>query len=263
MDYSITELMACIIARELENEDKLAIGLNAEMMLAAGFISQKLYSPDLKINVGNRRIENDVELTPPAWCDIKYTKSPFIVEKYTPHEEILTVGNRSSQEFCNVFFVGGIQIDKYGNTNLIGIRDETSKTRFFKLRGPGSIGTTSIASLSKKYYVFTTEHSKRRLVEKVDLVSVPGYNMRKLYGLKGGPELMITPLCVFDFKTGKTKLRSYHPHTTIDEIRKKTGFGFKANGAKKTKIPTKQELNVLKKIDKNNELKELDKGYVY
>ncbi|MBN2421678.1 hypothetical protein JXB41_00500 [Candidatus Woesearchaeota archaeon] len=262
--YSITEQMACIIARELENDDILAIGLNAEMMLAAGFVAQKLYAPRLVINAGNRRVENKVELTPPAWCNIKNTISPFLVEKFTQHEEILTVGNQSAEEFCNVFFVGGIQIDKHGNTNLIGIRDRKSPEKFFRLRGPGSIGTTSIAGFAKKYYIFSTEHSKRRLVEKVDFVSVPGYNIRKLYGLKGGPELLITPLAVFDFPSGKARLRSYHSHTTIDEIREKTGFGFTVSkDIKKTKKPTKRELSVLKRVDKGKVLKSLDKSYVY
>ena len=48
MDYKITELMACVIARELKNNDKVAIGLYGEFMLAAAFLSQKFYAPKLK-----------------------------------------------------------------------------------------------------------------------------------------------------------------------------------------------------------------------
>ncbi len=265
MEYSITEQMACVIAREFEDDDILAVGLNAEMMLAAGFIAQSLYCPRLTINVGNRRVEDDIELTPPAWCNIKNTKSPYVVSKYTSHDEILTVGNGSSTDFCNVFFVGGIQIDKYGNTNLIGIKsnDAYRSKSIFKMRGPGSVGTTSIASLSKKYYVFTTEHSKRRLVDTVDFVSVPGYNTRRHVGLFGGPKLIITPLCVFSFNNGKVQLESYHPHTSIEEIQSKTGFHFKLNGAKKTKRPTKRELRILRKVDKKRSLKKMDQILVY
>lgn len=265
MAYSITEMMACIIARELEDDDILAVGLNAEMMLAAGYIAQRLYAPGLVINVGNRSHQHCGELTPPAWCDIKGTKAPFVVSKHTAHEEILTVGNRSSTDFCNVFFVGGIQIDKHGNTNLIGAKSsDTYKSKsIYKFRGPGSIGTTSIASLAKKYYIFTTEHSKRRFVENVDFISVPGYNIRQQHGMEGGPRLIITPLAVFDFTDGRARLRSYHQHTTVEEVVEKTGFYFSASGAARTKEPTKKELAVIRKVDSTRELIRMDSTLVY
>ena len=123
--------------------------------------------------------------------------------------------------FCDVFFVGGLQIDAEGSTNLIGLRGKDGRMR---LRGPGSIGTTSIGSLAPDVIVFSREHSRRRFVERVDYVSVPGWKRRAAAGLSGGPRLVITPLATLDFDRGHMRLRSTHPGVLVDEVVASTGF---------------------------------------
>ena len=132
-----------------------------------------------------------------------------------------------------------------------------------KIRGPGSIGTSSIAQFAKKYYIFTLEHSKRKFVEKVDYISSIGYNIRKKYGIKNGPRLCITPLCVFDFKNGIIRLSSINPNSNLEEVKEKTCFNFIA--PKKiaiTKEPTEEELDFLREIDKNKEFEKLEKQII-
>src|SRR3989338_4840009 len=150
-NYSVGEFLACVIARELKDDDNVAFGLHAEFTLAAAFLAQKLYSPGLKIRHG-LNVNNKVELNPAAWTSNVKSKAHELVEHTETHDTILSISNSdSSQRFCDTFFVSGIQIDKYGNANLIGIKGENKK---FKLRGPGSIGTTSISQLAKKYFIF-------------------------------------------------------------------------------------------------------------
>jgi glutaconate CoA-transferase subunit B len=258
-NYKITELMACIIARELKNNDKVAIGLYGEFMLAAAFLAQKLYSPKLKIRHG-LNIKKGIELNPAAWTLNTNTKADKLAEYKDKHDSILTIIDKQKR-FCDTFFVSGIQIDKFGNTNLIGIKDEGGK---LKIRGPGSIGISSITQFAKKYYIFTLEHSKRKLVEKVDYISSIGYNIRKRYKIKNGPKLCITPLCIFDFKDGLMRLKSIHPHSSLDEIKQKTGFKFIIpKNIAITKEPTKQELKFLRSIDRNKEFEKLEKQIVY
>src|SRR5207244_5028779 len=72
--------------------------------------------------------------------------------------------------FADKFFVGGIQVDKFGNTNMIGLGKPGKMT----FRGPGTIGINDIAVGVRDTYAFITAHDKRRLVEKVDFVSHPG-----------------------------------------------------------------------------------------
>ena len=259
MNYKTTELMACVIARQLKNDDKIAIGLYGEFMLAAAFLAQKLYSPKLKIRHG-LNVNKGIELNPAAWTSNTKTKAYKLAEYEDKHDSILTIANKD-KSFCDVFFVSGIQIDKQGNTNLIGIKDKDGR---LKIRGPGSIGIPSITQFAKKYFIFTLEHSKRKFVEKVDFVSSIGYDIRKKYKIKNGPKLCITPLCIFDFHNGSFRLKSIHPHSDLKEIKEKTGFKFSIpKNVPITKEPTKEELDFLKKKDKNNEFEKLEKQIIF
>jgi glutaconate CoA-transferase, subunit B len=259
-NYSIGELLACIIARELKDDDRVAFGLNAELMLAASYLAQKVYSPLLKIRHG-LNVNRGTELNPSAWTGNTKSISHQLIEYTEEHESILSMANTTNaNKLCDTFLISGIQIDKYGNTNLIGIK---GKTKNFMVRGPGSIGTSSIAQFAKKYFIFTLEHSKRRLVEKVDYISSIGYNARKKYGISGGPLLCITPLCVFDFQDGMMGIKLIHPHSNIHEVLEKTGFKPKIPAkVQLTQEPTEKELNILRKIDKNGFLKNIDKEMV-
>lgn len=258
-NYSIGELLACIVARELKNDDLVAVGLNAELMLASAFLAQRLYSLRLRIRHGlNFRI--GVELNPAAWTSNTNTISHKLVEYNESHDSLLSVVNEGTKKLCDTFFVSGLQIDKHGNTNLIGLKDKRKK---FKLRGPGSIGTTSIAQFAKKYYIFTLEHSKRRLVEKVDYISTIGYDIRKRYGINGGPLLCITPLCIFDFEKGLMRIKSVHKHSTLKEIIGKTGFTpIIQKYIQITKEPSNEELKILREIDKEGFLNSIDNEIV-
>jgi len=257
--YKITELMACVIARELKNNDKVAIGLYGEFMLAAAFLAQKFYAPKLKIRHG-LNINKEIELNPAAWTINTKSIAYKLSEYEDKHDSMLTIIDKEKR-FCDTFFVSGIQIDKLGNANLIGIKDEHRK---LKIRGPGSIGISSITQFAKKYYIFTLEHSKRRFVERVDYISSIGYNVRKKYNISSGPKLCITPLCVFDFQEGVMRLKSINPNSNLEEIKEKTGFKFII--PKKTPItkePTKEGLEFLRKIDKNSEFDKLEKQIIY
>ena len=254
-NHTLGEFLACIVARELKDDDLVAFGLNAEIVLAAAFLAQKLYSPNLRIRHG-LHFERGVELNPSAWTLDKKTKSHEIVEYNESHDLILNMASpENTNILCNTFFVSGLQIDRHGNTNLLGLKGNGKK---FKLRGPGCVGTTSIAQLSKKYFIFTLEHSRRRLVEKVDYISSIGYDTRKEYGLSGGPLLCFTPLCVFDFLNGEMRIKSIHGHSSLEEVLEKTGFKpIIPKTIPETKEPAPDELKFLRKIDKNNILKNL------
>src|SRR5262249_32867234 len=152
-----------------------------------------LHAPNLILRHG-LRAERRPELGPAAWTESKSGASYPAAEYFEAHDAILDVANPASpMRFCDVFLVGGVQVDREGSVNLIGIRGEDGKP---KTRGPGSIGTTSIGTLARHVILFSGEHSTRRFVERVDYVSVPGWRRRAAAGLEGGPALCVTPLAV-------------------------------------------------------------------
>src|SRR2546425_4226903 len=231
----VARLLICVVARELRDGEVVAFGLHAELLLAAALLAQRLHAPDLTIRHG-LRVERGPELSPAAWTEARASRSHEFIEYLEAHDAILDIANPSSaMRFCDVFFVGGMQIDREGSANLIGIRGKDGR---MTIRGPGSIGTTSIGTLARHVILFSDEHTTRRLVETVDYVSVPGWRRRAAAGLEGGPSLCITPLAVLDFADGRMRLRSVHAHATEAEVRRRTGFALPPSPVPVTLPPT-------------------------
>jgi len=151
--------------------------------------------------------------------------------------------------FIDVGFVGGAQVDKFGNINSTVIGDYSKP----KVRLPGSGGGCEIAGLSKRI-VIITPHEKRRMVEKVDFITSPGFlqgtNTRTQAGLSGGPSAVITTMGVlrFDEKSKEMYLDSYHPGLSLDQVKQNTGWNLKlAPNVKETEPPTLEEVEILRK----------------
>jgi len=149
--------------------------------------------------------------------------------------------------------VGALQIDPFGNSNLIGLgRDPRRLT----LRGPGAIATTTNASYVRRFYLFVNEHSPRVFVPRCDFVSTVGWGeggadaRRRLGLLGGGPRYCITPLAVLDFEETSKRLRlhSVHPGVTVDEVRARTGFELLVpDRVAVTGSPDDDELDILRR----------------
>ena len=243
---ALARLLACVVARELRDGEIVAFGLHAELLLVAALLAQRLHAPNLAIRHG-LRVERGAEIGPAAWTAERASRSYELVEYLEAHDAVLDVANPSSpMRFCDVFLVGGLQIDREGSTNLIGLKGGDGR---LAMRGPGSIGTSSIGVLARHVFLFSPEHTTRRFVEAVDYVSVPGWRRRAAAGLAGGPALCITPLGVMDFADGWMRLRSVHPHTTAEEVRRRTGFALPAGPVPVTPGPTPAERAALEVVD--------------
>ncbi|MBI4295813.1 MAG: hypothetical protein HY667_01705 [Chloroflexi bacterium] len=162
------------------------------------------------------------------------------------------------QDDRNRAWGGGIQIDKYGNLNMIGV----GKYPRLTLRGPGTVGTIWNRSGSRSLY--TQHHSKRILVDKVDYISGPGWmdggdSRYKAYNGREGPWRLFTPICVFDFTedTHAARLVSVHPGYTVKDILDNTGFTpVLPEKVLQTTPPTDYELETLRtRVDRGGVLR--------
>jgi glutaconate CoA-transferase subunit B len=272
--YSIAQLMTCVIARDLADDDRVAFGLRAYIGLGAALLAQKLYAPKLQIRHGLYATDHP-PLAAAAWSPDDQTSG--YISYFETHDEMLLWANpESSQSFSNVFFIGGLQIDQYGATNLIGIkrsqttspgmRKATSRTTRsfseFLVRGPGSIGTPSAALYCSKYYIFMPKHTRTVFVPQVDYVSVPGTDRLRVLGYTGKkPRLCITPLGVFDWDTegGTMQLRSLHPGVSLDQVQRSTGFPVALpSSIEETPRLTNAEADALAEIDPTGIITALD-----
>ncbi len=160
------------------------------------------------------------------------------------------------------FFVGGLQFDRCGNINLIGI----GKSGAMKIRGPGSAGIGLVSATATRLFLYSAIHDKRTIVNQVDFISGMGHpesrNKRKKLGLPGaGPALLITPLCNFDFnEKGLIRLKSLNPGVTVDAVLERTGVevDIPASGVPEAPAPNREQLKILRHlIDPGDILKEI------
>jgi glutaconate CoA-transferase subunit B len=149
-------------------------------------------------------------------------------------------------------FIGGAELDRFGNLNTSYLGNPNSP----KTKLPGSGGAADIAGLSKRFVVIMA-HEKRRLVERVDYITSPGFGdgqgWRERVGLRhGGPSAIITTLCVLGFEaaTGEAVLRSYHPGQSVASVRAETGWDLRvAEDVRETASPTPEELTIIRRYD--------------
>jgi glutaconate CoA-transferase subunit B len=153
----------------------------------------------------------------------------------------------------DVGFIGGAEIDRFGNINSSYIGDFRAPA----VKLPGSGGAADIAALSHRL-IAIMNHEKRRLVPRVDYVTSPGWlsggASRRAAGLaRGGPAAVITDLAVLRpaDAEGELCLASWHPGTTREAVRERTGWTLRPRpDAGETPPPTAAELDALRFIDK-------------
>ncbi|MBU7046284.1 MAG: 3-oxoacid CoA-transferase, partial [Theionarchaea archaeon] len=147
-------------------------------------------------------------------------------------------------------FVGGAQIDPYGNLNstIIGDHDKP------KVRFPGSGGANDIGSLVWRT-IAIMKHDARRFIEKVDFITTPGYltgpGARERAGLPPGtgPYRVVTDLALmgFDDSTKRMKLLALNPGVTLEQVKENTGFELiMPDEVDKNEPPTEEELRILR-----------------
>jgi len=150
-------------------------------------------------------------------------------------------------------FLGGAQIDAYGNLNSTVIGPDYRRP---KVRLPGSGGANDIISLCRSVIILTV-HERRRFSDALDFVTSPGWlkggDARRKSGLLfGGVGRVVTTLGVFGFdaESRHMRLEALHTGVTVDEVKANTGFEVLVSDAlTTTKPPTDEELGILRALD--------------
>src|SRR5262249_39259934 len=149
-------------------------------------------------------------------------------------------------------FIGGAEVDRFGNLNTSYVGDPRRPAT--KL--PGSGGGADIAILSRRW-VALMRHEPRRLVERVSYVTSPGHGdgpgRRARNGLLGGgPAAVATHLAGLRFPEGggEAYLASVHPGHTVEEVRAATGWDLRVPpGVTETQPPSAEELTAMRRLD--------------
>ncbi len=261
-DYSMAEFLAILLARESATADEVrgGGGSNQVIALAAGRLAQLTVSPNMWLFTGGAGVFNgkfdrlplgtwDPKCSHGAECRILMMDVVDTAIQGVSADDRVKVGGSG---------FGGIQVDKYGNTNMIGIGGPHPK---LKVRGPGTIGTIWMSTGPRS--VFVEHHNTRLFVEKVEYRSGAGWleggdTRQKALGNEG-PTRVMTPICFCDFTEVEHRMRlvSVHPGYGVDDVVANTGFELVIEGEVPTTTPpTEWELGVLRsQVDRDGKLK--------
>lgn len=218
--YKPIELMICAASRMLEDGATVVVGTGAPC--AAAMLAQRTVAPRLTLLFEAGGIG---PLLPRMPISVGDSRTFYRGLAATSMIDIMETCQRGMIDYT---FLGGAQIDAYGNLNSTIIGSDYHRP---KVRLPGSGGANDLGSLCWRTIVIT-QHDPRRFVERVDFITTPGYltgpGAREAAGLPAGsgPYKVITDLAVlgFDDATKRMQVESLHPGVTLDEVRGRTGF---------------------------------------
>ena len=245
VSFTANELLTVMSSRQLRDGQVVFAGVGIPLLAAT--LAQGLHCPGLTILFEGGVIGPMIEpgKLPPSTNEQRCTKRANMVLGST---DVLLLLQRG---YVDVGFMGGAQIDQFGNLNSSFIGDPAKP----KTRLPGTGGGNDIASLAQM--IVSMRHEKRRFVEKVDFVTSPGFlrggTSRRESGLPaGGMYRVVTDLGIFGFddETGRMKVVALHAGITAAQVQENTGFPLAVGRAVGiTEPPTERELECLRGLD--------------
>lgn len=242
-DATLAEYMVISLARGLRDGEWGACGAYSEIPMTAFMLARRAHAPNMWWMSGGGGAIN-------PRCTLVESSSSY--RTHEGAEAVFTIEDIVDWEFggwrrmANVGLFGGIQVDRFGNVNMVGLGEYPQ----LRLRGPGTVGLAFAAHFHRTM-IYLHDHSTDVLCEIVDHVSAPGHteSRRQHTGSHSrGPELIVTPQAVFGFADGGTaQLRSITPGYSEAEVRDRTGFEFDSSSAPaETAPPSPDQLAIIR-----------------
>lgn len=246
-EYNSTEMMACALSRIIEDNKVVFVGTGLPML--ASLLAKLTTAPNIIMIFEAGSGNPELRQLPTSVADSRtHRKAMFLTDMSTGFECAQT-------GFIDYGFLGGAQIDPYGNLNATFVGGDYYKP---KVRFGGAGGAPDIASLCHKTIIIV-QHEKRRFVEKIDFLSTPGYltgpDAREEAGLPPGtgPYRVVTGLAMMDFEPISKRMRviGLMPGVTLEKVQENTGFELLVTeNLVEIEPPSMEELKLLReKVD--------------
>lgn len=246
--YNPAELLICSAARLMVDRTTAFIGTGIPMLAAA--LAQKMHARNL-VTVFEFGGLGAILDEPPL--DVGGERT---FHRALSASGICDVVEMAQRGFIDFGFLGGAQIDCYGNMNSTVIGDY----RRPKARLPGSGGGNDVGSHSWKT-IAIMRHERQRFVPKLDYLTTPGYlggpGAREAAGLPAGtgPYRVVTNLALMGYhpESKRMQLLAVQPGVSVDEVLDNTGFELLlAEKIEENPPPSAEELRILRdEVDRN------------
>ena len=243
--YTARELMVIAAAREIHDGDVTFVGMR--LPLLAFSLAKRTHAP-----TALGLFENGIVRESPS-TEMLYTMSdPPNLPGATWSTGTANMMGLLAQGLVDLGFIGGAEVDRFGNLNTSYVGDWRAPT----VKLPGSGGAPEIACYAKRF-VIVMPQERHRFVERVGYITSVGHgdggDWRRRNGVPGGgPVALITTLGVlrFDAATGEAYLATFHPGQSVESVRAQTGWELRvAPDVAETPTPTASELAIVRDCD--------------
>jgi glutaconate CoA-transferase subunit B len=237
-------MMTIAAARALRDDDVCFVGIGAPS--AACNLARLTHAPGLTLIYESGTIGTRPDVLPLSIGDPELCETALTTVSVPEMFQYWLQGGRIS-----VGFLGGAQIDRFGNLNSTVIGDYARPS----VRLPGAGGAPEIASSCGQVFVIMRQ-TRRSFVSQVDFITSFGHgtgdDARQRLGLRTtGTSLVVTDLCTLRPEEASKELivTALHEGVTREHVVEATGWPIHfAPEVARTVPPTVQELTVLRDL---------------
>ena len=238
-------MQAISIAKSISDGQIAIVGTGLPLIGAA--LAKRIYAPNCTLIVESGLMDCAPIEVPRSVGDIR-----LMAHCVVQWPNVRYVGFQANEWLHDtsrmVAFIGGAQIDAYGNVNSTCIGDyHNPVTRF-----TGSGGANGIATFVNT--IIMMQHEKRRFMDKIDYVTSAGWidgpDGRAKVGLPAnrGPQMVVTDrgIMKFDEQTKRMYLYGYYETSSPEDIIENTGFEIDVSKAVKIDPPTPDIIKIIR-----------------
>jgi glutaconate CoA-transferase subunit B len=243
--YTPSQIMVCAAAREIRDGEIVFVGMRLPLL---GFLLAKATHAPRAVGVYELGVVRDT-MAPAPILTMGDLPNLYRALWLSDTADVMGLLQRGG---VDVSFIGGAQVDRFGNlnTSYIGGSDRP------RTRLPGSGGACDLASLARRHIIIMA-HERRRFLPRVDYITSPGFGdgpgWRRRIGLpRGGPGAVITTLGVFRFdpQSCEMTLATLHPGVSVADVQANTGWPLKVSrDLGTTPAPAEHELAMMSRFD--------------
>jgi glutaconate CoA-transferase, subunit B len=245
MNYTASEMMTIAAARSLCNHDVCFVGIG--LPSAACNVARLTHAPKLTLVYESGTIDTRPRVLPLSIGDGELCETALTTVPVAEMFGYWLQGGR-----ITVGFLGGAQVDRYGNLNSTVIGDYSRPT----VRLPGAGGATEIAAHCGRIFI-VMRHHPRAFVERLDFLTTLGHGRtgcerRQLGIATAGPTLLVSDLCMMepDAETNEFLVTALHPGVTREQVRQNTAWAVRfAPEIQQTEPPRPHELEALRELN--------------
>ena len=244
MTYTPAEMMTVAAARALDNRDVCFVGIG--LPSAACNLARLTHAPRIHLIYESGTLGTRPDVLPLSIGDGELCETALTT---VPVPEIFRYWLQGGR--ISVGFLGGAQVDRFGNLNSTVIGDYAKP----KVRLPGSGGATEIATGAGQIFI-VMRHGPRSFVRQLDFLTTLGHGRtgreRQELGIRTqGPTMLVTDLCIMrpDQETNEMVVASLHPGITREEVCRNTGWPVRfADMVAETEPPSAEALRLLRDL---------------